>query len=90
MRSHKNKKRPSADSSIARLASAVRKRRKSLGLTQAQLGQFAGCGALFIHELELGKATVRFNKLLDVLKVLGLELHLHEGKTGLSVQGKLL
>ena len=67
-------------------AAAIRKQRKSLGLTQQQLGQFAGCGSLFIHDLEKGKPTVRLNKLVDVLKVLGLQLTLEPGKFGLHVK----
>jgi serine/threonine-protein kinase HipA len=62
------------------LAKAVWSSRKSLHLTQAQLGQYAGCGALFIHELEKGKRTVRLDKLLDVLNVLGLQLTIEPGK----------
>ena len=69
------------------LASAIRNQRKSLGLTQEQLGRFAGCGALFIHDLEKGKATVRLSKLIDVLKILGLQLTLEPGKQGFEVKG---
>jgi len=69
------------------LGLAVRKRRKSLHLTQEQLGNYAGCRALFIHELEQGKGTLRFNKLVDVLKVLGLQFSLELGKEGLEVKG---
>ncbi len=76
MRSHK----------MTSLGIAVRKQRKSLHLTQEQLGAFAGCGALFIHELEQGKATVRLNKLIDVLKVLGLQLTLEPGKSGFKTK----
>jgi HTH-type transcriptional regulator / antitoxin HipB len=69
------------------LATAVRSTRKSLHLTQEQLGQYAGCGALFIHELEKGKKTVRLDKLLDVLNVLGLQLTIEPGKKGLQAKG---
>lgn len=71
---------------MADLGTAIRKRRKLLNLTQEQLGQFAGCGWLFIHNLEKGKATVRLNKLVDVLKVLGLQLTLEAGKMGFQVK----
>ncbi len=72
---------------MTELGAAVRKQRKSLDLTQEQLGQFAGCGALFIHDLEKGKATIRLNKLIDVLKVLGLQMTLEPGKAGFKVKG---
>ena len=69
------------------LAEAIRHQRKSLGLTQEQLGLYAGCGALFIHDLEKGKSTVRLSKLIDVLKILGLQLTLEPGKQGFAVHG---
>jgi HTH-type transcriptional regulator / antitoxin HipB len=68
------------------LGKAIRKQRKSLKLTQQQLGQFAGCGALFVHDLERGKPTVRLHKVVDVLKVLGLQLTLEPGKHGFQVR----
>ena len=69
------------------LGAAIRKQRKSLNLTQEQLGKFAGCGSLFIHDLEKGKVTVRFSKLIDVLKVLGIQLTLEPGKLVFQVKG---
>jgi y4mF family transcriptional regulator len=68
-----------------RLGTALRNRRKSLGLTQQELARLAGCGLAFLYELESGKATVRLDKLLGVLGVLGLELSLVEGKDALGV-----
>jgi y4mF family transcriptional regulator len=74
-----------APSPSVRLGTALRNRRKSLGLTQQELARLAGCGLAFLYELESGKATVRFDKLLSVLRVLGLELSLVEGKDVLGV-----
>ncbi|MBX7137048.1 MAG: helix-turn-helix domain-containing protein [Oligoflexia bacterium] len=71
------------------LGTAIRTRRKTLGLSQAQLGEFAGCGLTFVNQLESGKKTIRLNKLIDVLKVLGLELALEPGKDLLRVSDKL-
>lgn len=59
---------------IARIAAQVRERRTSLGLTQTDLADLAGCSSRFVRSLEAGKGTVRVDKLLDVLDVLGLEL----------------
>ena len=53
---------------------AVRDRRTQLGLTQTELAELAGCSTRFVHTVEAGKATVRLDKLLDVLDVLGLRL----------------
>lgn len=59
---------------LEQLSSDVRLRRKSLGLTQADLAAMAQVGTRFVHELEHGKVSVRLDKLASVLDVLGLEL----------------
>jgi y4mF family transcriptional regulator len=48
--------------------------RKSHKLTQADISGLANTGNRFIGELENGKDTVQFKKVLDVISVLGLEL----------------
>jgi HTH-type transcriptional regulator/antitoxin HipB len=55
-------------------ATQERARRKASGLTQDDLADLAGCSARFVRSLEGGMATVRLDKLIDVLDVLGLEL----------------
>ncbi len=65
------------------LGRAIRHQRKALRLTQAQLAQLAGCGVAFLYLLESGKSTVRLDKVLDVLFVLGLQLKLELGRGGL-------
>ena len=70
---------------VASLASAVRTRRKQLKLTQGQLALLAGCGTAFLYALENGKRSLRMDKLVDVLQVLGLELRLQPGKGGFSL-----
>jgi y4mF family transcriptional regulator len=57
------------------LGQAIRRRRKALGLTQAAVAQVAGLGNRFVSELERGKATAEFGKVLRVVSVLGLDLH---------------
>lgn len=65
----------SADSTWARrLGAELRARRKLLRLTQEELAVLAGCGPDFLYDLERGKPTVRLDKLVPVLDVLGLEL----------------
>lgn len=59
----------------------VRQRRKDLGLTQDGLAELAGCSARFVRALESGKSTVRVDKLLDVLEVVGLEISTHRRST---------
>jgi HTH-type transcriptional regulator / antitoxin HipB len=68
------------------LAAAVRARRKALKLTQLDVAALAECGAVFMHSLESGKPTVRLDKVMAVLNVLGLQLVLEPGKDGLVVR----
>jgi y4mF family transcriptional regulator len=56
------------------LGAAVRTAREQAGLTQAQLARGAKVGLKFLYELESGKETLRADKVLDVLEVLGLQL----------------
>jgi y4mF family transcriptional regulator len=67
------------------LGGAVRERRKALRLTQADIAVLADCAELFVREVEAGKPTVQFNKLVALLKALGLELRVSIGPRGLVV-----
>lgn len=52
----------------------VKKKRKSLGLTQEDLSYKAGVGLRFVRELERGKPTLQMDKVNQVLKLFGFEL----------------
>lgn len=52
----------------------VREKRKQDGLTQTELAELSQIGTRFLSELENGKSTLQFNKVLQVLHNLGLEL----------------
>ena len=69
----------------ARSARAARRCR----LTQIDLSRLAGCGPDFVYDVEAGKTSLRLDKLLDVLGVLGLELVVDQGKSGLRVAAAL-
>jgi len=56
------------------LGEAVRAAREAAGLTQARLAARARVGLKFLFELESGKDTLRSDKVLDVLEVLGMRL----------------
>ena len=56
------------------LGKLVRDLRKKQEATQADLANFAQTGQRFIVDLEGGKATVRFDKVLQVLNILGVVL----------------
>lgn len=54
----------------------VKKTRKAMGLTQADLALSSGTGTRFISDLENGKPTCQIGKTLTVLKTLGMRLTL--------------
>lgn len=56
------------------LGNLVRKYRLAQKMTQADILGLANTGNRFIVELENGKPTVQFQKVLDVLDTLGLEI----------------
>ncbi|MFI4983812.1 MAG: helix-turn-helix domain-containing protein [Rickettsiales bacterium] len=53
----------------------IRDTRKSQGITQKQLSLVAGTGIRFIIELERGKETSHFGKVLLVLRTLGIKMN---------------
>ena len=54
------------------LGSAIRTRRRKLGITQRDLAMTCGTGLRFIVDLEKGKPTCQVGKTLHVLQMLGL------------------
>jgi y4mF family transcriptional regulator len=66
------------------LGKIVKKERKAMGLTQANLALASGTGMRFISDLENGKPTCQLGKTLKVLDSLGLSLTLsgrqHSGR----------
>jgi y4mF family transcriptional regulator len=54
----------------------IKNLRRQLGLTQIDFAKRTGVGLRFLRELEGGKATVRLDKLNQVLDFLGLHLEL--------------
>src|SRR5437899_711345 len=74
---------------VARLARAIRARRKSLKTTQKEVALLANCGPDFLYDLENGKSTLRLDKVLEVMNVLGLELVVRRGKDGIVIDAAL-
>ena len=56
------------------LGAAIRKKRKAIGMRQAELASLARVGVRFLSELENGKASAEVGKVLVVLRRLGLDL----------------
>lgn len=82
MTSHRSRRH---DSAARRIALLVRQHRKRLGVTQQALARMAGCGLVFVYNIEHGKPSLRLDKLLDVLEVLGLELVVTAVSSGADV-----
>ncbi len=53
---------------------ALRKRRKQLGYTQAYISDFTGLSISFLSELENGKKTIQLDKAIQVAMLLGLNI----------------
>lgn len=58
------------------IALLVRTTRKEQKATQIELAQFANVGTRFVRDVEDGKETVQFDKLMRVLSTLGLKLEI--------------
>jgi len=61
---------------VKQLGATIKKCRKSLGMTQADLALVSGTGVRFISDLENGKETCEIGKALRVMNNLGLTLTL--------------
>jgi y4mF family transcriptional regulator len=53
------------------IADVLKQLREKAGLTQAALAKRAGVGLRFVREVEQGKATVRMDKVNQVLALFG-------------------
>ncbi len=56
------------------LGSIIRKRRKTLKITQSQLADSCGCSQRFISELERGVAGGNIKQVIHVCNMLGIDL----------------
>ncbi|NBV42010.1 transcriptional regulator [bacterium] len=54
----------------------IRDRRKKLGITQKRLALTSGTGIRFIIDLEKGKPTCHFGKVLRIVNMLGMKMEL--------------
>lgn len=63
------------------LGEIIRKRRRELGMNQADLALVCGTGVRFISDLENGKETCEVGKTLKVVESLGMDPMLqHRGQ----------
>lgn len=63
---------------ISRIGEIVNRKRKELGLTQEELAAICGCGKRIIGEIERGKQTFQFDKLVEILDKLNLQIGVYE------------
>lgn len=56
------------------LSEYIKVQRKQYRLTQEQLAERSGVGLRFVREMEQGKATLRMDKVNQVLALFGAEL----------------
>ena len=61
---------------MTQIAEVVRKTRKSQKVSQTILSQASNVGLRFVGDIERGKPSVQFDKLLAVLTTLGISLKL--------------
>jgi len=66
------------------LAASVRGQRQNLGLTQAELATRAGVSRPWLSEVEAGKPTAEFGKVIRLLDALGLTLELVASGPGMD------
>ncbi len=59
----------------ADLGDLIRRTRKQLGMTQAELAAITGLSLAFVNHVENGKATAQLGKTLMLLQQLGIRLH---------------
>ena len=59
------------EATVAPLADQMKALRKKAGLTQADLAKRTGVGLRFVRDVEQGKATVRLDKVNQVLALFG-------------------
>ena len=57
-----------------KLTKFIKDKRKDLGLTQIDLAKKAGVGLRFVRDLEQGKASVRLDKVNQILDLFGSEV----------------
>ena len=57
-----------------KIGELVRTTRKRMGVTQKELAMTSGTGLRFIIEMEKGKPTCQFGKVLTVLHTLGVKV----------------
>jgi len=72
------------------IAAHIKILRKKNGLTQIEFAKRVGVGLRFLRELEQGKATIRMDKLMQVLDFLGYHLELKKNEIPYLKEGEII
>jgi len=67
---------------VPQIGAAIRRKRRAIGMRQAELAALSGVGTWLLSELENGKATAEIGKALQVLQRLGLDLWIEPRSAG--------
>lgn len=59
--------------SAEELGKLIRQRRKELGINQSKVAAMAGCGVMFVSNLENGKGSSEIDKVIEVMNALGMD-----------------
>ena len=63
---------------ISQIGKMIKAKRKSMELTQKELADLCNLGIRFISELENGKKTLEIDKVLKVIRSVGLYVNISE------------
>ena len=61
---------------------AIKAERTRRNLTQTQLAELSNTSINFVSQIERGKQTAQIGKVIDILKILGLQLSIEKGSAG--------
>jgi HTH-type transcriptional regulator/antitoxin HipB len=70
---------------LGQIGAAIRLKRRSIGMRQAELAGLCGVGARFLSEIENGKPSAQIGRVLQVLRRLGLDLSIRPRGTSSNV-----
>lgn len=68
---------------------SIRIQRKQLGLSQQEVADLALVSVNLLRQVEAGKASAHFDKILDILSAVGLQFQLMPGNQRISFPGTI-
>ncbi len=68
------------ENKVMKLGKILKETRKEQKLTQLQLAGYSGVGVRFVRELENGKESCHIGKAIQIVSMLGIDIHLNGKK----------